>query len=113
MRLQRNKTYDITDPAQKTFADKLYQLFSRNISFGHGVDTGDQNIDGKMVNVPNIGPATTDFAVVHNLGRVPLFYDIKSKNAAGDIYKGTTPWTTTTAYFQSTVANLNVTFFIH
>lgn len=113
MKIVRNKTYDIQDPAVKRFQEDLYKLTNRNISFGHGVNTLDQNIDGAMVNVPDTGPATTDFAVVHNLGRVPLFYDIKSKNAAGDIYKGTIAWTTTTAYFQSTVAHLNVTFFIH
>lgn len=113
MKIVRNKTYDITDPATKRFAEDLYKLTNRNISFGRNVNSEDQNIDGKMVQVSNTGPATTDFAVVHNLNRVPMFYDIKSKSAAGDIYKGTTPWTKTTAYFQSTTADLNVIFFIH
>lgn len=113
MNIKRPRTFDIEDQDHKTWTEQLYKMFQRNVSYGSRIDAEDQNIYGKMVSIPDTGPANTEFVVEHNLGQVPNFYDVKSKNKAGDIYISTTAWTTTKAYFKASVANMSIVLFIH
>lgn len=48
--------------------------------------------------------ASTDTAVVHGLGRVPIGYLKTSQSVAMSVFNGTTRWTATTIYLQSSVA---------
>ena len=113
MKIIRPVTFHIEDPNHKRWLEDLYKLTNRNISFGTLVDGQDQNIAGKMIDVPNTGLINTEFFVIHNLGRVPLFYDVKYINAIGTIYDSGTVWTKTKAFFKCSIANAHVRLFIH
>jgi hypothetical protein len=114
MLITRPRTFGITDPNQKRFVEDIYKVVNgRNISFGEQVNSGDQNINGMMVENLNTGAANTSVAFTHNLGRVPKFIDFKYKNISGDWYDSGTAWTTTQVFVKFTTANMHVRLFIH
>jgi hypothetical protein len=113
MKLIRPKTFDIKDPNTKRFTEDIFKLVNRNISFGTQVDGEDQNIAGKMVEVTSTGVVNTEFSVVHNLNRIPLFFDIKYNNTTGVVYDSGTAWTNTQAFFKCSAANAHLRLFIH
>lgn len=114
MLITRPKTFDIEDHNRKRFYEDIYKLFNgRNISFGHQVNSGDQNLDGLMVEIADTGTANSLNTITHNLGRVPQFIDFKYKSIAGDWYDGGTVWTTTKVFIKFTIAHMKVRLFIH
>lgn len=81
--------------------EQLNKVLS-NISFG---DTSDnlspaQNIEGWYAAVTSSGVADTEFAVPHQLGRVPIGFLVFSKSNAGVVYKGATAWTSSNIYLK-------------
>ena len=108
----RPRTFDIKDHEEKRWKEDLFNIFNRRISFGSIVDGQDQNIDGRMIDVPDTGTAGVQFTVNHNLGRVPLFFDVKFKNVSGDIF-ASAAFTKTQAFFKATVNNMHVRLFVH
>lgn len=113
MKTIRPNTFGISDTNYKRWTEDLYKIFRRNISYGHTVDGEDQNIDGKMIEIADTGVANTPITVNHNLGRIPLFIDIKYKSLAGDWQDSGTPWTKNTVSIQFTTAHMHVRLFIH
>jgi hypothetical protein len=73
-----------------------------NISFGDLTNNRDfsQNIVGWYASVTSPGIADTEFAVPHNLGRVPNGWLVLSKSNAGVVYKGATAWTSSNIYLK-------------
>lgn len=94
------------------FYQRIYKNLRKNISFGNDGVTPD-NIDGAWARILNSGPANTDFAVLHNLNRVPVAYDIKGKSLPTIVYTGATPWTKTNIYLRSSLANVELLIFVH
>lgn len=88
-------------------------MFQRNVSFGLAVDSQDQNIQGKMVEVSDTGLANTQFVVTHNLGYVPKFFDIKYRNIACSVYDSGTAWTKTQVFLKCDQPNAHLRIFIH
>ncbi len=88
-------------------------MFNRNISFGSDIDTLDQNIQGKMVEIADSGAANSSITVIHNLGYIPKFYDIKYISKATQIFDFGTPWTKTKIFLASVTANTKFRVFIH
>jgi len=114
MLITRLVTYNIENPNHKRFYEDLHELINgRNISFGTLVDGVDQNISGRMIDVPNTGVINTEFVVIHNLDRIPLFYDVKYINVIGTVYDSGTPWTNVKAFFKCSIANAHVRLFVH
>lgn len=113
MQITKPRTHDIEDHDLRRFHEDLYKIFQRRISFGTTVDNKDQNIDGKMVDIADTGINNVEFSVTHNLGRVPLYFDIKYRNIAVNIFDSGTPWTTTKAFFKATLDHAHVRLFIH
>lgn len=113
MKIIRPNTYSITDPNQKRFVEDIFKLIKRNISFGTTVNGEDQNISGQMVEVLNTGLANATFTVTHNLGRIPLFYDVKYINVNGVVYDSGTAWTKTQIFLKCSIINAHVRLFIH
>jgi hypothetical protein len=113
MLVTRPDTTSIVEPNKRRWYEDLFRLTNRNISYGHTVDGQDQNIDGKMVNVQDTGLIDTEFIVVHNLSRVPLFYDIKYISKACNVYDSGTSWTTTKIFLKCSVANVHIRIFVH
>lgn len=114
MKITRKNTYDIVSPNIRRYDEDLYKLINgRKISFGQQVNSGDQNIDGQMVEIADTGLANTQFSVVHNLGRVPLFYDIKYMSLATSVFDSGTTWTTTQIFLKSSTAHVKLRIFVH
>jgi hypothetical protein len=112
MRVTRPNTFALQDPNQKRWVEDLFKLTNRNISFGTQVNGIDQNIAGQMVEVANTGAANTQFTVTHNLGRVPLYLDVKYINGNGVVWSSS-PATSTQAFYTCSLANAHVRLFIH
>lgn len=113
MQITKLDTYKISDFNLRRVWEDIFKLTHRNISFGQQVDSGDQNIDGKMVEILDTGPANTQLTVIHNLNRVPNFIDMKYKNISGDWYDAGVVWTVTQVFLKFTIADMHVRLFIH
>ena len=60
------------------------------------------------------GVANTEFTVVHNLGRIPIGYDVKSISAAAHIYDSRkNAWTTTQMFLKCDQPSVNLVLFVH
>jgi len=107
----------VLDNTKKVLED-LYKLICGNITFGAGPgnsinnNTGGQNIAGAWVSVATPGVVNTEFAVTHNLGRVPTGYLVVHKSAACEVYDSSTAWSATQIFLKATVINVNLTIFI-
>ena len=78
-----------------------------NVSFGSTMsnDLQDRNLDVSKAQGVTPGAANTEFAVVHILNRVPITIVGQDTTNGGVLYRGTTPWTKTTAYLKCTTAS--------
>lgn len=121
MQIIRPKTYTMKDTQDRRFVEDIYKLTNKNISFGHQVqylnnvlqaDVRDQNIDGVLTETTSTGTANTQFTVIHNLGRVPLCFDLKYINGIGTVY-ASAAFTANEAFFKCTLANAHIRLFIH
>lgn len=81
-----------------------------NLSFGDGVDS--DNINGKWVNFITPTTPDTDFFIIHNLGRLPVGYQIHMKSVAADLYNGSQPATDTRICLRSNIGNVEMRVFI-
>jgi hypothetical protein len=123
MKIMRPNTYGIVDPNQKRWVEDLYKLTNKNISFGTSVQyldnklansVQDQNMSGVMVEVSDTGTANTTFGVIHNLGYIPKYYDVKYINGNGTIYDAvTSSWTTSEIFLKCSLATAHIRLFIH
>jgi hypothetical protein len=106
---------------EKTNIDKVlrdvYKAFRGNISYGGMTQSGlkTDNIDGAYGVISNSGLANIEFAVVHNLNRIPVGFHVINQSLAGSFY-GTptlgTAWTKTNIYIKCNTANVAATLFI-
>lgn len=85
---------------------------------GQSTDTDDTTYQGNQYgnwrNVTAPAVANTEFAIPHNLGRVPTWYDYNI-DRAGILYQlpdTLTPWTTTNIYLKCSVASAKLRIFI-
>lgn len=113
MQPTRPFTANISDFANKRWTEDLWNMFHRKISFGRTVNGKDQNIDGQMLEINDTGLAGTVNTLIHNLGRVPLYIDLKYKNVTGDWQDSGTPWTNTKAFVTFTTDHMHVRLFVH
>jgi hypothetical protein len=113
MKLRRLSTTNYRNINEKLFMDQLQQLFNKNISFGTGISTQDQNIQGKMIEIADSGVANSSIAIKHNLGYIPKFYDVKYLSASSVIFDFGTAWTKTQVFLASSTAHIKFRVFIH
>lgn len=113
MKLRRPQTFNIKNTHEKLWIEELHKTISGNLSFGTGFNTEDKNIQGKMIEVPDSGVANTSITIIHNLGYIPKFYDVKYLSLASQIFDFGTPWTTTKIFLASTTAHTKFRVFIH
>jgi hypothetical protein len=85
-----------------------------NISFGTTTSNTDEEMNMQCWKSTGTSPAgpNTEFAVSHNLGRIPIGFMVASTNKAGHLYKSTTAWTATNIYLKADVASLAYTIVI-
>ena len=113
MKLRRLSTTNYRSINEKLFMDQLQQLFNKNISFGTGISTQDQNIQGKMIEIADSGVANSSITINHNLGYIPKFYDVKYASLATQVFDFGTAWTKTKIFLASTTAHTKLRIFVH
>lgn len=113
MKLRRLSTTNYRSINEKLFMDQLQQLFNKNISFGTGISTQDQNIQGKMIEIADSGVANSSITINHNLGYIPKFYDVKYASLATQVFDYGTAWTKTQIFLASTTAHTKLRIFVH
>lgn len=98
----------------KTYLDRVIKVYF-NISFGQKTDNTDigQNISGFWATGTSPATANTQFTVNHQLGRVPVGFDLKRANAAASFYDSGTTWTSTQIFLKASAASVAYTLFIH
>lgn len=114
---------DTTSKALRGLWKELSNVVNHHIYFGSPADqaignTG--NLDGVWPGTLNLGytiltpGANIEFTVIHNLGRVPVGYDIKSIDQPAVVYDSRkNAWTTTEMYLKCNLAGVNLVLFVH
>ena len=113
MKLRRLSTASYKNMEEKLFMDQLQQLFRKRISFGVGIGTEDQNIQGTMIEITDSGVANSSITINHNLGYIPKFYDVKYLSASSTIFDFGTAWTKTQIFLASSIAHIKFRIFVH
>lgn len=102
--------------------DRVYDILNGGVSSGGnanvnvftpGIHTIPGNTDTVHVSVQAPGTANTEFAVTHNLGRIPVGYRVAGRNNVGNCYNSTTAWTTTQIFLKCDVIGTQFTLEIY
>ena len=64
--------------------------------------------NSEVISVADTGSANTEFAVQHNLQRLPVHAYCTSTTVAGNLYNSTTTWTTHIVYLKFSGAHANI-----
>jgi hypothetical protein len=90
------------------------RILSGNIEFGVSNTDQSKNIRGWHANgIVTPATANTIFAVPISLGYIPTHWYVEDISAAARVYRATTPWTLTDAYFACDTASVTVSIFIY
>jgi len=118
----------IEDPHVKSHLREIREDLARavngKLTFGSPQDQAQKqlgNLDGVWpgtlavgYTVTTPGAPNTEFTVTHNLGRVPIGYDVKSLDAAAIIYDSRKAlWTPTQMFLKCNAASVNLVLFVH
>jgi hypothetical protein len=122
-----NEILLIKDEQLKQALVSMWNNLSKSINGGLYLGSTQEQAKGFLGNVNAVWPGTmaggyaittpganVEFTVTHNLGRVPIGYDIKSIDAAAHIYDSRkTLWTTKVMFLKSDVAGVHLVLFVH
>lgn len=81
--------------------------------FVPGIHTIPGNTDTAHVNVAAPAGANTEFAVTHNLNRIPVGYRVAARNNAGNVYNSTTAWTVSQIFLKCDTSGTQFTLEIY
>lgn len=120
MQVRKPSTHLINDTNHVEVLKDVYKALRGNISYGHAgynkhnptLGLVPDNVDGNFCSITNTGLADTEFAVTHNLNRVPIGFHVVRQNKAGSFYDSGTAWTKTQIFLKCNVANVAATFFV-
>jgi hypothetical protein len=104
---QRRSIGNISLESLRLLAENHARVIGGQISFGATMGNAEQdrNIQCSKASGVTPGVANTEFAVPHGLGRVPITLNGWDTNNGGVIYRSTTAWTKTQAFFKCTTAS--------
>jgi hypothetical protein len=83
------------------------QLGIFGASFGSSASNGDQTISSWKVTGVTAAVPDTEFSLAHGLARVPIGFFTAYVDAAANLYKSSTAWTTTSIYLKCDMALVN------
>jgi len=101
--------------------DRVHTILDGNVSLGAVSNLGAAasqsveqkgNLDVAHAGATAPGVANTDFAVTHNLNRVPSGFIVTNSSAPCHVYGGGTPWTATQIFVKCDVINVLLNFMI-
>jgi len=88
-------------------------LFTQNkVSFGIGSDGTRENISGEFQLFTSSANLGTQDTVAHSLGSIPIGYLVTKQNQNATLKIGGSTWTTSNAYFISSVTSTAYTVFL-
>lgn len=88
----------------------IFMALKGKISFGDGIAS--ENISGQFVTFTSSATPNAEFSVPHTLGATPIGWIVVNKNKAGDLYKGTTVWTSLSIALKCSVASVTYKVFL-
>lgn len=94
--------------------DEIQKVINGNLEFGSSQVPFNGNLNGSWAGTPVTTPggADTEFALTHNLNRVPEGWILVSIDKAGIVYKSTTAWTTTQIFLKCNVASATIKVYV-
>ncbi len=101
-------TTNIKDAQTRAFAEKLVQFLDEIFRKVSSIPFN----QSQHLTVADTGTADTQFAVPHNLSRVPAGFILTKSNKACAIYDSGTAWTGENIYLKCNAANAAVGIFI-
>jgi len=104
-------TEDFTPRKLVEFLDEVIKALNGGIEFGT-FKTGTVNINGAWVTGVTPGVINTDFALTHNLGRIPTGWLFVWKDNYVDFKIGAGAWTSRQIFLQANTINVNYRVFI-
>lgn len=93
---------------QESLTTLIYN-YNGKINFGDGASNSQAgNLDAKYINVTTPG-ANVEFPVKHLLARIPVGYEVVSRDKAGIIYSSREQsWTTSTMFLKCSTATTTI-----
>lgn len=97
--------------------ERLFDILNGSVDKGGFSQANTVNQPGNTDNIhvqvvtPNV--ANTEFAVTHNLNRIPTGINVVFKSASSDTYASTTTWNTSQIFLKCTQANVTLTMEIY
>ena len=117
MKVARPLFFDVPNTVEKFseqvafILDSYKDVINGRISLGD-TKPGSANIDGRPISVADTGTADIEFAVSHNLGRVPIYY-LWNISKAGYVYDSQRNlWTSSTLRLKCSAANAALRLFV-
>lgn len=109
--------YDKSNSNHERVQDRVHEILNGNIDLGaiSGLIGGTEspgNINAKHVQVVS-GLANVDFAVVHNLNRIPTGFAVVNKDQQADIWRGNAAWNTNSIFLRSNAPTVTMTLLIY
>lgn len=104
-------SYDKQTDNYERVQDRIHEILNGGIDRGSVDSAGNEqpgNMNSKNVLVNTPGVANTEFAVTHNLNRVPNHFNITYKNKACDVFDSGTAWTKTQIFLKCSVATVTL-----
>jgi hypothetical protein len=99
----------------KDVLDRQHQILDGGINHGGLSNPGNLqplnqtniggNVDNTHVVIQAPAGANTEFAVTHNLGRIPTGYHVVMRGNPSHLYVGPTAWTKTQIFLKADLAN--------
>ena len=91
----------------------IFNVIKGRVRFGDAVDGyRGENIAGEFKIFTTSGTPNAENTITHGLGAVPVGWLVVSKDKAGDLYAGTTTWTSTKLYLKCSVASVTYKIFL-
>jgi len=118
----------IEDPKLRMALQSMWTNLTKAVNGGLYLGSPQEQAKGLLGNVNGLWPGTlaggyaittpgvanTAFTVTHNLGRIPIGYDVKSIDAAAHIYDSNKAgWTKTQMFLKCDVATVHLVLFVH
>jgi hypothetical protein len=91
----------------------IFNAFKGRIRFGDTTNASrGENIAGEFRTFTSSATPNAEFSLAHTLGATALGWIVINKNKAGDLYKGSTAWTSSSVYLKCSVASVSFTIFL-
>lgn len=103
-----------TPPKDRPEWDEIQRIINGNLGIGSPTGPDNGNLNGNWSGSPFATPGApdTEFAVTHNLNRIPVGYWVVRQDKAASFYDSGTAWTTTKIFLKCSVATVTISIYV-